>query len=327
MKLPIVTKPIMNTTNSCSYSFGIVEQYIDCIDRLLCTRFINCIYNKIDSPHFFVYDNDLWFDQCGLTECDPHNISPHVGRESLEEQIKIVREELIKGFYVYGRYNEKYITAMHNEVFWDNDHDYLLLGFDDDRQIYYSIGYVDGIYREFEISYSDYFEANYHSLQGCVNLFCFRISPDYAIPELSIEETYKAFCSYRDGRVPEFEVLPAFQNGDIIAGQKAWDYLPVYLESFDLGEREYIDMRNIHAYVDHKEGMARRIRYLHQAGVLSDAQFVNVADDIRKKANIAFNLMIKYRITGEERARESAIGAVCQANNAEKCLLEHVIDG
>ena len=322
VKLPIVTKPIMNTTNACSYSLGIVEQNTDYFDQILCTRFINCVYNKVDSPHFFVFDDDLWFDQCGLMECDPHNIFPHVCRESLSEQIKIVREKLIKGYYVYGRYNEKYISAKRDEIKRDNDHDYLLLGFDDDKEVYYAIGYVSGIYREFEISYRDYFEANDHSLQGCVNLFCFRVSSEYTPPACSAKVIRKAVSDYVNGKLPVFEALPLFESGDIVVGSKVWEILADYLETCDLHN---IDMRDLHSFVDHKAGMARRIRYLVQNGIITEENLAVIAENIKKSADSAFFLAMKSIMTDKKQLMERVVKHIRQANESERNLLEKLL--
>lgn len=78
--------------------------------------------------------------------------------------LHILKTAILKNYYVYGIYNERYIAA--KKVFNKKDfmHDFLLIGCDENKFV--SVGYVaDGRFTRFDISNSDML-SSIHGLSG-----------------------------------------------------------------------------------------------------------------------------------------------------------------
>lgn len=103
----------------------------------------------------FTYTNyDRWHAAEGVTECQKLCVkSEMLTSECGIDIINLIHEMLDTGNYVFGRYNEYYIPQKNSYHSRYYVHDFIIYGYDEVEQVYYSAGYLaDGKYKPFTIN-------------------------------------------------------------------------------------------------------------------------------------------------------------------------------
>ena len=241
-------------------------------------------------------------------------------KKKWESGTQFVVDALDSGWYVYLLLDQYYIpiSDLHRTDHWP--HETLLYGFDMKRQRFYVADfYVHGRYSFGDISFSE-FEAAFQnvdtdqlsgSIYNDLRYSVYLIRPSDVAHRFDIElvvaliedyllarDTVKAIpLVHRDVRWPN-----PLERGAVVYGLNNFELMEHYLcES--VRRKWSPDVRPFHIMLDHKTAMIGRLTYMMKAGYLDDsAQWLDRYSSIARSALTIRNMLLKYRLTNDERS-------------------------
>ncbi len=192
--------------------------------------------------------------------------------------------------YIIGIFDEYYIKCKMSYKKWNYNHNYIIYGYNEEKELLYSVGYIgeDMIWDYFTITYDEYISSLvYENDYLCFNNF---IPSQNYYGDINCEKIFKGINSYLKS---ENEVI----NDNSIYGLKGVNAYFEYMKEKLSGE-EQIHMPSIYAILEHKRLMLERMDYLSKCKVLK-LEHKTKADllDIVDKYTIILNLSLKYNIT------------------------------
>ena len=291
MKLPLDLQPKVQSYQNKAFPLGIVNANAkqDLIPRY-CGQFINCRFdaskmNKFEigtREEFYFFNEGILIKQIIRLYKETYKL---LGINYLD----IVIEMLKQNYYIQGNYNLKYIPS--NAAYGRIDllHDYLLYGFDDEKKVFYSVGYtINQIYEPFCISYSDYQKSLDHINENFVEFLFLQYNKEANL-HLDLDKicnelnNYLNSCSIKMQKNEKYGI-------SVIIGLKNY-----YIQCVQ--ENKELDVRFTRALMEHKYYMLLRIKYLYEHKLFSDKQLIESYEDIYKKAKMIHRLCLKFNIT------------------------------
>ena len=293
--LPFEYEPYAKMYNEHGFVFGMIQGNADQdITPWFCGKFINCWFDPT-SPNKFeynVFDTSATEDKILINQfmyLYPEQIKLLFGGDILT----LFRDMLDMGLYPRGRYNEEHIPgkwAYGNAYF---NHDFILVGYDDEAKCFISAGYLsDGKFQKYLIPYENM---------------------DAAIKTNKPPNSYFGFWKYNQNAVYKLNIPRIIDQLDDYI--KSTTKMSVYLENKTWGlqaisdlrkhfekcgeKKRYLDVRYTRGIMEHKFFMEMRIEYLLNHGYLVDNFLLNSAKEVNKMAQLIHFLAIKYNITGE----------------------------
>ncbi len=332
--LPIEISPIIKAYVNHAYPFGIIEANFSeqILLRLLCDKYVNCIYSKNDRNKFYIYEADSWFEQSGAIThqnlmCKEKDIV--CVREAIEE----ARRRIVKGEYVYSSPNEGKISAISQGRIYDFDHECLIYGFNDDERFYQSIGYIRppeyvNYYTPYKITYDEYEEALLNVQIGVVELLFYKVNKDFVLPSIDLENVLMLFRQYLDSDIPKFstnyDLRGIIDAGELKFGISAWNELAMYIEYIDVDKK--IDMRYVRSYMEHKYLMKKRILYILEYLSIFNSSIIEKVSKIYRESQDIMLLSLKYNFTGSNILLKRISDKIKINNMNEVEYLSKVID-
>jgi hypothetical protein len=222
---------------------------------------------------------------------------------------------ITKGYYIWGTYNERYISAKSFYQTGDFLHDYLLYGYDEDKKVFCSAGYTSrGVYEEFEISFDEYydsiFQTQYNRLLLRVLKFNgkanFNINYDVILRDIELYLTSKVYK-------PSVPIDSKFGIDSI------YRLIEYMIES------PRIDIRFTKVLLEQKSLMYERLNYLYSVGMITESICKNY-EVIQAGFRKAYLLSLKYNITEQESVKDKCIHYIKNSIEYEKELLARTIN-
>lgn len=318
-RLPLEKKPFMSAYQSLAFSFGIVEANTALLPQLLCAQFINCVYTA-DSPKmkYYVFDYDLWFDALGLMEIISYEIFPHDPTTDLFHECNVLKRRLAAGYYVYGTLNQRYVSQTQKHE--DYEHDYLLYGFDDAREVFLTVGYIQGIYRDYEISYHEFYLATQHTRYTGIDIRFFRIRREFVMPPLPVSLIASRMEDYVHSVIPEYRGSEPFQKGVLKCGIAAWEQLETEILQ-GAEQNHFLDLRYIRSYVEHKAAMLKRVEYFTAQHLLQDRAILCRLKALYAQTSHFLTWGLKYNLSNHEHLSARIAEEMQKINAAEPAIL------
>ena len=169
--LPYPDIPMLISYHNKAFPFGIIEANSpEDITKWACTKCINCVYDPNSPQNKFDF---ALIDPWGNSE----RIMTHQCFFIKKDLMALVNIDLISmlkifidnGCYVQGEYNEKYIPVKKAYGKYDFNHDFLLIGYDD--EYFYSVGFVsDSRFERFKIPIRNFVCSIYDSNSSRVRI-------------------------------------------------------------------------------------------------------------------------------------------------------------
>lgn len=321
--LPFCMETECKSYHNNAFKLGIIKANLKDYNRWLSNKLINSICTYVyedDYPYFEILEEDLWELDYGFAECQTISITPELFQNGVIQLVDLVRYMLQSGYYVIGFYNEYYIPgkkAYGEYNFW---HDYILYGYDDEKQVFQSAGYLkDGKYKAYEISYKNYFEGVCHLGKECADFWFYRMKEDYRV-EVKPDQILRGLKDYLNStyKPKEDGMKKAYYFG--IA---AWEMYADYM----LQEKyRYMDLRFSRAFMEHKVIMLNRLQVLYEEGYLKDEEIVlRYKSEIAEKAGTIHLLCLKFNQVEDPKIRVRLHDRIHLINRKEVRILEEVI--
>ena len=150
--LPFPKSPILLCYHNRAFPFGIIQANspVD-ITKWACTKCVNCnFFSTRLNNKFNIAVHDVWGIDEGLVEHQIVSLSKDDSRISDEDLLQDLKDAINNDYYISGIFNEKHVPNKWTYESKDFVHDFLIIGYEDDRFI--SVGYVSsGKFERFEI--------------------------------------------------------------------------------------------------------------------------------------------------------------------------------
>jgi hypothetical protein len=200
---------------------------------------------------------------------------------SSHDIVDICRESIAAGYYPYLNLNEFHVPDREAFGTYDQTHDVLLSGFDDEAGSFTVYGYrANHSLGLTQVGYSE-FRRSYESLDRvdntCHQVYFYRVDRGARFP-MDTAVVREAFEDYLAGANPSARFAMLRPRWDRTYGVDCYDPLLRYLDSYLAGE-EAFDIRHFHVLWEHKRLMVMRLARLAEV-TRSDA-LATLAKDFR----------------------------------------------
>lgn len=198
-----------------------------------------------------------------------------------------------QGCYVTSYYNERYIPGKPSYQKIDFDHDCILYGFNMDKKIFYSAGYLaDGKYRLFEISFEDFLNAilNTESDRIAFSYFMYNNEVDYQLDVCRINEELSDYLNSTTSHGFRPDVFYG-----ITANEKLKEYILNNIKTYEI---PHVDLRFSEAFAKHKYYIYLCIKYLSDNQIVSEVEVdLSSIEATYKNAALIHLLSLKFNMT------------------------------
>ena len=318
--LPFELSPQMRNYQLKAFELGIIEANEDTIKPWIFNRYINQLYMIKDRR--FTYTNyDRWHAAEGVTECQKICVkSEMLSAQGGIDIINLIHELLYTDHYVFGRYNEFCIPQKSAYQKYYYVHDFIVYGYDEAKQIYYSAGYLaDGKYKPFTIAFADFYDAlktvtteklNFHfikyknGIDNCIDI------------RMIYEDLYDYLHSINQRNIVNKDKVFGIECEYIFI-----DYLNQLIEC---DKPPNIDLRHVKFFSEMKSLMYERLNYLEdnlyiEVGI--SEQYIQ----IKRLAELICMLSMKYNMTGKKDTLLHLLELQTDIINKERDILNLVL--
>lgn len=219
---------------------------------------------------------------------------------------------LEQGYYVFGLNNEKYIPIKKAYKQYDHVHDYILLGYDNEKNVFQSAGYIEtGKYEYFDIPYDAFLDS--------LKYFCFE---RMAIYFRRIPSTYSAGIDIASimHKITSYLQVNKHESGKHLHGIAVWMQ---YVNELIKDTKNDIDIRFARCFAEHKDIMLHRLNLLYEKGYLTDSSLLHEYEKfVQVPGSTSFLLSIKYNMTKRKEERIKVADMITCANKHEQRILD-----
>lgn len=293
VELYFCENPLSKMYHNLAFPLGIIQANAKSdITPWLCSKYTNCFFIHKDTPEtmFDICVDDKWaLNDRILIEERVVFLKEFYEKMSID-YIELLKKFISLGSYPHGDYNEEFIPG---KIYYGKryfEHDYILYGYDDDREVFLSAGYLKNQkFQKHEISYQNMSEALY-SLRDERLSFWFLRYNENAEFTFDIKKVKKGISSYinceNDAVGIKYEYV----------GLEAIEKLGLYM--LNCTENNLmIDLRYTRGVMEHKNFMQMRIKYLLDNGYIDNNTFLTESQEVYKYAENIHMLGIKYNFS------------------------------
>ncbi len=304
-----------------AFELGIIKANLSEYRKWLPQKLINCLYTLREGyPLFEIIEDDMWELQQGLAERQTIYVNTAAFKQGYIAVLDLIQYMLRTGHYVIGFYNEFYIPgkkAYKTYNFW---HDYVLFGYDDEKKLFASAGYLaGGKYEKFEIKYDDFLDSIYNIGTDNVDIWFYKINSCYKV-EFRIESILHNIGNYLNSK-HESGIYRDSQN--TYYGISAWDIYAKYVID---ANTEALDLRFSRVFMEHKMLMLNRIQICIEEGCINDQSLLTeYKREIVDQAKAVHYLCLKCAKKSTLSAKTKMYDLINSINSKEVDILNHVI--
>ena len=308
LKLPVEFNPYFQCYHNMAFPLSIIQGNAKALGKDIIPwvsgKYLNCTFDHTPSDNKFeIYVEDSWGVGEGILDNQYISVKTKLFNILGIDLIKSLRTVLADGWYVHGMYNEKYIPGKEAYLKYDYCHDYILYGFNDDKQIFYSIGYLaNKKYVPFEIPYDNYLAAFYKNSMSMsvVSLCKYNASFEFTGNVTNIITGLKDYI----GSSNTYGLRPNFSYG-LTAIKKLKEY--ILSSTLNLGMRR-IDDRYTRALAEHQYVIMQCVKFLTEKKKLDiNSEDVGLVDTLYQKAKMLHMLGIKFNISQDKEILQSIL--------------------
>lgn len=314
--LPFHDQPYSLMYHYLAFPMGIIqENATEDIVPWLCKRYTNCYFIPTSvNNKFDICVEDKWAEKDKILIQQNISLLRELYSKLSWDYLDLLKKMINQGYYPYGAYNEEWIPQKSAYRRAYQRHDYLLIGYDDERKIFYSAGYLsDSTFKKFEIPYESMTKA-LNTLKDPFMKFQFykynpsaKYSFDLKRSLCGVHEyiTSSSSIHYTDGRSMGIDAVR--ELGTYLQGQ--------------IEEGHWGDYRYSRGLMEHKFFMKLRIEYLYRQGYLSEESLISFAEQVYMLSNRVHMLTIKYIMTSKKEIGESIANSIKEILDIEKNYL------
>ncbi len=249
--------------------------------------------------------------------------------------IGFVKELINREFYICLFVNCKYLSKYHETE--DFIHDIFIYGYDDEKEIVYSTGYIGGQkYTKLEHTFGELVKAYgtmnvksvVHSRFDTNRITFFKYKDNFKY-QFNINKficSLKEYLNLDDGceNIKREVYLDTTFKTKTAYGIEGIKVLIEYLKTIDT--KKFLDIRQIYFLYNHKKNMKYKLQFLYDTQYLVDNKIINEYEEVIKTANICLNIAIKYSLVKKEKLINNMIIQLKKMYSIEYFILEYLIE-
>lgn len=289
--LPFDDNPVSSQYLHHAITLGIVQgnsnEFGNDATPWLCGKFNNCYYSK-DNNNVTKF-NILISDADAIEDGIIQQIHFDIKKSEIEDPhmlFQLIKTLITNGYYICGKFNEKYIPDMPSYNKYDFDHIYFLFGYSE-RNEFIAAGYLADKYRKYRVNINDYLNGILRTEGDIVPLVLkkYNYNVTYHVNHPRIIITLEDYlCSTEHGEK---------SNNSIVYGISAIRELSNYYNS-SVNKEEFVDVRYSRGLMDMKKIFIGTIKFLFEYYSLEIKNYLDLAIQVYEAAVLIHNLGIKY---------------------------------
>lgn len=298
MQLPIIENPWIQTYQIRNFELGILQEKKPWIYG----KYINCCCKKNSFSHC-INSHGRFFSLENAMLIQKFKFDRSIFDIGILDFVEFTKNLVDCQWYVMGEFDEYHITCKEAYHLYHFRHWALVYGYDEQSELFYSVGYVKGgKYQKYTMSFDEFVNAinvNFDKVKekyikkniNRIELYAVKINPEYEF-KFDLCDVYIGITDYLHS-TDSYE-RDAEKSYGIECEQKFIEYILDTSKS-----RRSIDVRFSRLFMELKDIMVHRINYLVSVKVVSSdlvAQYENIA----KKQTTVHLLCIKYNITRDD---------------------------
>lgn len=326
-RLPFSDKPLVTCFHNMAFPLGVIEANAGMLNKditpWVISKFLNPIF--VETPEKITYDICL-FDKWGLDEgilfYQFINMFKYVYDDLKFNIIEYLSKMIRAGCYVIGVYNERYIPG---KMFYgkiDFMHDYILYGVNEEKEIFYSAGYLgDDKYQTYAILFSDFLKSVYNTPNDRIQ-FGFRTYNNEYQYCFNKEKIVQELTDYLNSTTYHGLKENAFYGID--ANRKLKEY---FLSCVKKNENSRLDLRYTRAYMEHKYFIYLCTKYLLDNKLVSTDEInIKNAEALYNDATKIHLLSIKLNISKNYKIIYKIANLFEKIQEGETQIISYIID-
>lgn len=290
--LPFKCPPDIRAFQNIAFSMGIIQESAKSdIAPWMCEKYINCNFSpQRQNIQFYLGVEDIWTADAQILSKQRINFFPRLTEHLSCNYIDLMRAMMDLGYYPFGVCNEEFIPGKRSYQKKYYAHDFLIIGYDDEQQILYSVGYLsDGSFSLYKIPYGNMLKALETLRPSRVVLDFWRYNQKFKY-ELHIDKIKQDMKDYlSSSTVIKQHIVPCFFGVEAI---------------YQLGQyffnEKLIDYRYTRALMEHKYLMRFRINYFLKNGYVNDELLLEKAENVYNISQRIHMLGLKWNLTYNE---------------------------
>ncbi len=295
--LPFEKHPFCICYHNLAFPFGMIQGNGNCssvdIVSWMLRKFTNCVFDEnMSSNKYEICLCDAWGIIDQLTTHQNINFKKSTFELFEIDILNFVKKLIDAEFYVTGMYNEKYILGKRAFNEYDYWHDYILYGYDDEKKVFYSAGFMEnGNFEQFEVPYKNFLTSiNNEDKNISFNLHQFNKNAPVKFNVIRITNLLK---DYINSTTKVGHRLNGYYG--IEANIKLKEFLKKCCECDEDFE---IDLRYTRAFMEHKFFIRLAIYSLYEKNWLELTQKqLDKIEDVYKKSQLIHLLGLKVNIS------------------------------
>lgn len=311
----------MRTYQKQAFPLGIAKANIKNYDVWLCGKLIQNRYNANNTSQFFdMCDEDLLSEHDGFLTTQCLTATALNSLANPQELIKNNKDTIDQGCYISGAFDEFYIPKKWPFRKFHFAHDYLIYGYNDLLEVFYSAGYLEnGRYDYFNISYNDYLLGVYSQHISDTYINYHKVNSSYRA-DLNPPIIQEGLQYYTNSNYTDTE-----DSLDTIYGIEAWRMLAKYVSD---NKNATLDVRYGRLFMEYRYVMLERIRVLTKLEVIVDKRIANdYYNLVYSRARIVFSLFLKYNCSHKPDILSRLINLIHDTIQHELKIMNNLANG
>lgn len=298
------------------YEFNILMSINKDVRPWLLTKYCNCLYGKSERSKFdFVVEDGEWFLHEDVFIIDIIRVRKKLELPLQNNLFNIIINRLDNKAYVYGYFDEYYISRKRRYQKSHYRHSFLIYGYDINVKQFYAIGYTkDSKYEKYLIPFEEFYNA-LTSLNKIELTFVTVNSKFSFIPK--IESIYYGIYDY----IHSIRSVGLIESNVIYGIDTLYELVKEVKQTVSDGLK--LDLRYSKFYMEFKHFMFERLEYLYSIGYI-DNEYKEYSEVCQTFDNIHM-LFLKYNITYDPVIAERIIQMIEDATNIERKILKNVL--
>lgn len=255
-RLPFPETPMFLSYHNRAFPFGVIQANCpEDITRWMCSKCVSFIHYP-NSPHT-KFNISVW-DMWGVADHLMHQQVLEIKKEYFKlfniDLLHVLKTALDNDHYINGSFNEKYIPEKWAYGREDHDHDFLLIGYDNDT--FFSVGYVaDGRFKLFEIPAQNLLDGLMSISSEKVNLYLLQYA-DGAVPVPKTQDLIHILQVYLSTGDPGNQPAPGANSYGVLTNIRLRDH---FVNEVRRQGRAYVDVRYSRIFYEHKWVLSRLV--------------------------------------------------------------------
>ena len=306
VELKFCDNPFSKMYHNLAFPLGIIQANAKSdITPWLCGKYTNCFFLHKDNLEnmFDICVDDKWAINDGVILRQKIIMLKEFYEVLSIDYIELLKNFITIGCYPYGDCNEEFILGKVHFGKQYFEHDYLLYGYDDNKEVFYSVGYLDdNNFQKYEISYQNMRLALNSWKEERPFFVFFKFNEKFEF-EFNIAKVKNGISNYLNSKNDAVNIKYKY------VGMEAIEKLALYMTQC-IKNGLMIDLRYTRGIVEHKFFMRLRVKYLLDNGYIMDKFLLECAEEIYKYAENIHMLGIKYNISKNKNIAGSILSTI-----------------